>query len=221
MVVATLLDRWDKVRESARRVGMQIEGEGPIDEAWSICQIELIEADGEATLHHAVRTGPVTARVIEVTHPRAPQHYGDEVVFEASPKNPPPPPGQERGHINLYPVIKLRRAGGYRSFVVDGVHPGDEALGALKDALKAKGAVLSVRSDDSYELKSPDGGATLPGLFAYLAVPKDRPLPEIHELLRGLSEGYEHPLIWPGVAQALELEAEVSRQADVIERYGL
>src|SRR5262249_13305278 len=106
MVVATLLERWDKVRESARRGGRKVEGEGPIDEAWAICRIEFIEADGEAREHLALRTGPVTARIIEVSRPRAPQHYDDEVVFEASPKNPPPAPGEERGHTNVYPAIK-------------------------------------------------------------------------------------------------------------------
>jgi tetratricopeptide (TPR) repeat protein len=221
MVVATLLERWDKVRESARRVGMKLEGEGPIDEAWAICQIEFVEPDGGASIQHALRTGPVTARIIEVARPRTPQHYGDEVVFKASPKNPPPAPGEEKTHTYLYPVLQVRRPGGYEAFLIDGVHPGEAALAELTGALSALGCTLSLQSDAAYEIHAPEGGAPLPGLFAYLAVPRDRPLAEVHALLDARAQSYAYPLIWPSLAQAIGLEEELARQAEIIDRYEL
>jgi tetratricopeptide (TPR) repeat protein len=221
MVVATLLERWDKVRESARRVGMKIEGEGPIDEAWTLCQIEFVEPDGALSIPYALRTGPVTARIIEVARPRTPQHYGDEVVFKASPRNPPPAPGEEAAHTYIYPVIQVRRPGGYEAFLIDGVHPGEAALAELKGALEAQGCALSVQSDASYEIRAPEGGSPLLGLFAYLAVPPERPLIEVHALLEARARGYAHPLIWPSLAQALDLVDELARHAEIIDRYEL
>lgn len=221
MVVATLLGRWDRVRESARRVGMKIDGEGPIDEPWSLCRIEYIEADGARTTHHALRTGPVSARVIEVARPRAPQHYGDELVFDAQAKNAPPKEGEEQGHTYLFSLIQVRKEGGYRSFLVDGVHPGDEALKALREQIAAAGGVLSVRSDEAYQLVDGEDESTHTGLFAYLAWPAARTSQEAHALLAEAVAAYPHPLVWPGLVQELGLEEEMAHQAELIERYGL
>jgi tetratricopeptide (TPR) repeat protein len=223
MVVATLLGRWDKVRASAARVGIKLEGEGPIDEPWSLCRIEIPEADGQRTIHHAIRTGPVSARIIEVAKPRDPQHYGDEIVFDAQPRNAPPKEGEEQGHTFLFPLLAVRKEGGYRAFLVDGAHPGDEALAALRDEIAAAGGVLSVRSDETYTIEDSEGEeeTKLPGLFAYLAWPPARPLLEAHELLRRRASGYALPLVWPGLAQELGLEDEMAEQALTIDRYGL
>lgn len=221
MVVATLLGRWDKVRESARRVGMKLDGEGPIDEPWSLCRIEIEEADGAKTIHHAIRTGPVSARIIEVARPRDPQHYADELVFDAQAKNAPPKEGEEQGHTYLFASLQTRKEGRYRSFLVDGVHPGDEALKALREAVAALGGVLSVRSDEAYQLDDPETEGKVPGLFAFLAWPPDRAVLEAHELLARMAEPWPGPLVWPGIVQELGLEEEMARQAELIERYGL
>ncbi|MFO0759171.1 MAG: hypothetical protein U0359_21945 [Byssovorax sp.] len=223
MVVGTLLGRWDKVRASAARMGMKLDGEGPIDEPWSLCRIEIEEADGQRTEHHAIRTGPVSARIIEVARPREPQHYGDELVFDARPRNAPPKEGEEEGHTFLFPLIQIHKPGNYRAFLVDGVYPGDAALKALRDEIASLGGVLSVRSDESYKVidtEDPDP-KPLRGLFAYLAWPPSRTDLEAHELLTRASNGYAHPLVWPGLAQELGLDEEMGRQALIIERYGL
>jgi tetratricopeptide (TPR) repeat protein len=221
MVAATLLGRWDLVRDSARRVGMKIEGEGPIDEEWGICRLEMLDPDGRTSVHHAVRTGPVTARVVEIARPRTAQHFRDEVIFEAAPRNAPPKPGEEEGHTFLYPVLHVRKLGGYQAFLIDGVHPGAEALDALRGELGDLGCTLSVRSDEAYRVIPPDATEALIGLFGYLAVPEDRALHEVHALLGKRATELAHPLVWPGLVQALELEDEMIRQAAIIERYGL
>ena len=220
IVTATLLGRWDAVRASAARVGIKLEGEGPIDEAWGLCRIELREPDGEASIHHALRTGPVTARILEVARPRAPQHYGDEIVFEAAPRNPPPKEG-EADHSYLYPALATRKLGEYEAFLLDGVHPGAEAMEALRRDLTELGCVLAVQSDAAYVVTEAATGEAHPGVFAYLAAPASCSRADLHARLTQHARSYAHPLVWPGLAQALELEDELARQAAIIERYGL
>ena len=220
IVTATLLGRWDAVRTSAARIGMKLEGEGPIDEAWGLCRIELREPDGEVGIHHALRTGPVTARILEVARPRAPQHYGDEIVFEAAPRNPPPKEG-EADHSYLYPAITTRKPGNYEAFLLDGVHPGAEALEALRRDLTELGCVLSVQSDASYVVTEAATGEAHPGFFAYLAAPASCSRADLHARLMERAGSSTHPLVWPGLAQALELEDELGRQAAIIDRFGL
>jgi tetratricopeptide (TPR) repeat protein len=220
MVTATLLGRWDAVRSSAIRIGMKVQGEGPIDEAWGLCRIELREPDGEVGIHHALRTGPVTARILDVARPRAPQHYGDEIVFEAAPRNPAPKDG-ETDHTYLYPAVATRKPGGYEAFLLDGVHPGAAVVDALRSDLKALGCVLAIQSDASYVVTEEATAESRPGLLAYLAAPATCSRRDLHDLLTKLVGSHESPLIWPGLAQALELTDELERQAAIIERFGL
>ncbi len=182
MVTATLLERWDAVRASAIRIGMNLKGEGPIEEAWGLCRIELREPDGEIGIHHALRTGPVTARILDVARPRAPQHYGDEIVFEASPRNAAPKPG-EADHSYLYPALATRKPGGYEAFLLDGVHPGEGDLTALRAELTALGCVLAVQSDATYVVTEAATGEAHRGLFAYLAAPATCSRRALHDLL--------------------------------------
>jgi tetratricopeptide (TPR) repeat protein len=220
MVVATLLGRWDAVRASAIRIGMNVQGEGPIEEAWGLCRVELREPDGEITIQHAMRTGPVTARILDVARPRAPQHHGDEIVFEAAPRNAAPRPGEE-DHTYLYPAVATRKQGNFESFLLDGVHPGAAALATLRADLAALGCVLAVQSDAAYVVTEDATGEARPGVFAYLAAPADCSRTTLHELLTRLVGSHESPMVWPGLAQALELEDELMRQAAIIERFGL
>ena len=220
MVVATLLGRWDAARASAIRIGMKVQGEGPIDEAWGLCRIELREPDGEVGIHHALRTGPVTARILDVARPRAPQHYGDEIVFEAAPRNAAPKEG-EQDHSYLYPAIATRKPGNYEAFLLDGIHPGAEPLADLKRNLTALGCVLAVQSDATYVVTEAATGEARPGLIAYLAAPAACSRAALHEQLTHFVGSHGSPLVWPGLAQALELEDELARQAAIIERFGL
>jgi hypothetical protein len=81
--------------------------------------------------------------------------------------------------------------------------------------------VLSVRSDEAYQLVDGEDESTHTGLFAYLAWPAARTSQEAHALLAEAAAAYPHPLVWPGLVQELGLEEEMARQAELIERYGL
>jgi hypothetical protein len=109
--------------------------------------------------------------------------------------------------------------------LLDGVHPGPEALDALRRELAALGCVLAVQSDTTYVVTEAATGEARPGLFAYLAAPASCSRRALHDLLVQHAGSPARPLVWPGLAQALEqaneLEDELARQAAIIERLGL
>jgi hypothetical protein len=81
--------------------------------------------------------------------------------------------------------------------------------------------VLSVQSDASYVVTEAATGEAHPGFFAYLAAPASCSRADLHKRLTHHAGSEAHPLVWPGLAQALELEDELARQASIIDRYGL
>lgn len=176
--LGTELGAWSEVRRAANRLGMPVElGDAPIDEEWGL--IQLIFADDAQRKLVALRTGPVTARVLELSGPTADEEHGDDrVIFDPEPAEPPPaahqhgpdcehddPHGHEHGPdcaheddewIPVFNVRKIVQPGQLVSFTIDGLHPGDSALQAISDLLDGYGGRLEVRSPDEYELRVPE-----------------------------------------------------------------
>lgn len=171
MVVATLLGDWVRVRESAKRVGFNLEGDGPIEERWGICRIRY---DDEGRDAWAVRTGPVTARILEVARPPRPQRFDDLVVFDATPLN--------EGEEPIFPLLAVLREGGFTAYELDGAHPGEEVVEQMRAAVAALGCELQVLSTDEYTVEQ--GDQEVRGLFAVVAIPGDRAMGEVREALR-------------------------------------
>lgn len=226
MLTATLLGDFAAVRDSARRLGFELEGEGAIDEVWGICRVRFDaegaedgdDGDGDPREVWAARTGPVTARVIEVARPPRTLRYGDLVAFEATPLNAPPGPSEEgKRHVWVYPWVATLRKGGYRAFEIDGVHPGDERMKELEAALSELGCELQVLSDDAYVVR--DG--ELPGVFAVLAIPSDRALRDVHELLKHTTSGLPHPLTWIDLAREAGDSDAAAAHLHARDAYGL
>ncbi|MBI2391640.1 MAG: hypothetical protein HYV09_18775 [Deltaproteobacteria bacterium] len=207
MLVATQLGDFARVRDSARRLGFELEGEGPIDEPWGICRVRFDPVDAEDERGGplevwAARTGPVTARVIEIARPPHPLRYGDLVAFEATPLNAPPAAGEDaQRHVWVYPWVATLRQGDYRAFEIDGVHPGDEQMKALETALSELGCELQVMSGDEYFVRDGVRDGELPGVFAVVAIPRERGLREVHDLLKRTTSGLPHPLTWIDLAR--------------------
>jgi hypothetical protein len=182
MVVATLLGDWPRVRESAKRVGFKLEGDGPIEQRWGVCRIRY---DDEGRDAWAVRTGPVTARVLEVARPGRPQRFDDVVVFDATPLNAPPETEEEReNHAFIYPFLANVHEGGYTAYEIDGPHPGDEIVEQMRSTASGLGCELQVLSTDEYTIEQ--GDEEVPGLFAVVAIPRDRTMGEVREALRAI-----------------------------------
>jgi len=208
MLVATLLGRFDLVRASAERIGLEVgPGSGPIEQDWGLCGIRVPAAREDQTVY-ARRTGPVTARVLSISPPESErQWYGDVVAFDATDL------GLE-SQVNVFAWVETLEHGGYRSVAVDGVHPGDELLAVW--ASRVSGAI-EVRSGENYLLELPESlpesdseDATL-GLYAYLAVSSDRTPEELHRDLESATRELGLKLAWLGLARLLErpdVEAE-------------
>lgn len=82
MIVATLKEDWPLVRASARAVGFRLEGEGSIDDDFGLCAVQISNEYGDKKILYARRNSPVSARIIEVSHPSEPSHYQDVVLID-------------------------------------------------------------------------------------------------------------------------------------------
>ncbi len=127
MELGTQLGRWSSVRDSAARLGMPLTpGDDPVDERWSACRVHMPWATGDEQVQPAIRTGPVTARIIGLAAPDERQRYGDVVLIRAQPLDDGAHPEGP-----LFEAIEALSRGGYRVRAFDGHSPGDEALRAF------------------------------------------------------------------------------------------
>lgn len=211
MLVATLAERWDAVRHSAKRLGLPVDEAtaGPIDDVWGPCRIRLRLADGSERAYFAWRTGPVTARIDHVMHPEHEQHHGDVVAFDASPLNREEIEAaraaadtDEEAALPLheYAAYRCLCAGGYRAFDVDGLAPSDEAFAALKARLEAAGIAWEQRSDERYELEL--DGERRRGTYAFLGVPPTCSDEHAHRVLKTACDELALSLTWRALAAA-------------------
>ncbi|HVF04087.1 MAG TPA: tetratricopeptide repeat protein [Frankiaceae bacterium] len=186
MVAATLAERWDRVRESAARLEFMIEpGEGPIDEEWHHLAIRY--DDGRELL--ALRTGPVTARVVGIDD-EEPLRYGDRVVFTPTPIEVP---GEDDDRLLVFPHLATVRAGGCRGYEVAGRDLDPEAVRDLVAAVAELGGRLRV-----FDPMEPDE----PTMFGVLAVPPDVAPADVHRLLLERTAGWPGPVSWAALAAA-------------------
>lgn len=241
MTVAAILGRWDLVRDSVRRLGLGLpglDGEGPIDEPLGLCRVRVVDEDGPHDLY-AHRRGPVTARVVQMAGPGRTEHFEDLVVFDAAPLDPPPDEDESEDDeseddeddevdppVPTYAVVHRLEAGGFSTWALDGTHPGEDAWAELVRALEELGGQVRVRSDERYRHEDPDDeDQTLLGVFAWACMPAALSPSSLHERLTELTAGWEHPLVWPGLAAALPpgeaRERELARVDAVGERYDL
>ena len=223
MMSATLAGRWDRVRDSAARVGMELPGEGPIDLPGPLCQVLVTLDDGRELPLFAARNGPVTARVIQIVGPGPErERYGDMVVIDASELNPSDDADDDE-HISIYRAIDVLEHGEYRSFALDGPHPGDAAVEVLRARLEDHDVELQVRSDDGgyrvHDVERDD--AELPGLYAVLALPGDREPAELAALLDELTSIWKLPVCWLDLAHAAGDPDLVERHEAIEDRFRL
>ncbi len=220
MVIATLLGRWDLVRRSAARVGFELEGEGPVEEDWGFCRVRFQLEEEQFTLF-AQRTGPISARVVQMRAPGLTQLFRDAVVFEASPLNEAPEDDEAaETHTWEYSAIAAVAQGQYRVCAIDGAHPGAEAWTTFIDALEAEGCAVQMASSDDYEVVDPDTGEASPGVYAYVAAPPAVEDAALEALLTAQAEQFA-VLVWPGLLEALGESERAEAQCEVAEAWGM
>ncbi len=224
MISATIIGDWVKVRASAERVEYDIESdEGPIDEPRGLIRVRGRDDRGAEVTDVALATGPVTARVLSFATPGETERYGDTVVFDPDPSvyaDEQPDDDDEDGAPVLFPTVTVLDHARRKTYIFDGVHPGEEAVQALRDGLfEASGTILSVRSDESYQLFIDDEPST--GIYAYVSHPSDATPAEVHKLLTDLTKDWPKPPTWPDLAKAAGDSAAEQRHHELAEEYGL
>jgi tetratricopeptide (TPR) repeat protein len=229
MVAATLTGDWDKVRASAAAVGMELEGTGPIDLPGPLCRIRFQDDRHGSPDRWAVRNGPVTARIIEPVPEPAPQHYDAIVVFDAAPLDVPPDdddddddddsPASEDGEERpaTFAAVAVLRPGGYRTFIIDGPHPGEAAWQQLVDRLGDLGCRVRVQSGEHYRLLA--GQAELPGIYALVSIPSATAPADVHAALAAQANDHAFPLTWADLAAAADDAAAAAAHRARLERY--
>ncbi|HDT6511226.1 TPA: hypothetical protein QFV83_004630 [Klebsiella aerogenes] len=225
MSVASILQRWDVVREIAGKLEMKLTpGDGFIEEDWGIVRLHFRE-NYESHYYYARRTGPVTARVIQPAYrTNLPQHADEVVVFDAELMNTPPEDEQERENfIPLYNVVHSAIPTSYgESWFCDGARPQEDQLEAFREALHERQWYYWCNSPDDYEIidsHQEDDGKTLAGFYFVISAPQSVSKTEIDKTLSQLTADWQHPLCWLGLAQAAGGDEDKHRA--IIERYGL
>jgi tetratricopeptide (TPR) repeat protein len=227
LLVATLLGRWDAVRDSAARLELPVEpgAEGPIDERWGACRIRFHLAEGHDRVYFAWRTGPVTARIDEVVAPGEEQHHGDVVAFDAEPLNHAElaaheaEDSQERRPLCEYGSFRVLDSGNYRAFDIDGFSPAPEQLSSLKTELGAIGVVWEQRSGEQYALSF--DGESLPAIYAFLGLPTSCTDEAAHLALLAATQKLGLRLVWPKLAAAAGDDGTAAHQRELAESWGI
>ncbi|HEY1175643.1 MAG TPA: hypothetical protein VGF17_05770, partial [Phytomonospora sp.] len=220
IITATVNGDWAAVRAQCAAIGIELDTpEGVIDERWHPVELRYDRPDGRLTVL-AIRTGPATARVESVTRPGAPLNHGDLVVIDPAVLEQPPEDEEDReGWYPPVAAVRLLQPGGYRTYFVDGVHPGAETLDAFIDALRENDYGVWVYTDEDYQLFPPGAEATVTGVYIGVAVPPAAGAEAAHELLTRLTTGWEHPMSWHSLA--VDAGRDVEHHAKIAEDYDL
>lgn len=212
-LAATMLEKHDIVRDAAIALELPVEaGDTPIDERWGTCLVYITDDAGRAHTILAGRTGPVTARVLEILPPDGPQFFEDRVVFDPAPRTR----AEDEDGYDEYQVVHVASKGGFSAYAMDGIRPEADAEQALRDALDEVGAQLQVASDESYAIEQDED--LRPAWFGLIAVPEggadvvakvlaDANLPEPHA--------------YPELVRATGDDERLAQQNEWIEQYGL
>lgn len=201
--VATQLGRWEWVREACARLGIELDGEeGPVEEYWGDCQVEV----GSVRLR-AERVGPARARVTSIRHDER-VAYGDMWLLGTAPV-------EEGEDGNVYRGITRLEDGGYSMALVDGVMP-DGGWDEARERLEAAGVLHLLRSDDDYQVA--DGGeGFVPGVYFWVLW-REGEQGRVREALDALASPM---LTYPELARALDDQALLDEHLALVERWGL
>ncbi|GLZ75698.1 hypothetical protein Afil01_05050 [Actinorhabdospora filicis] len=222
MIIAATANRdWAAVREQCAVLDIDLdEPEGPIEEMWHPVDLRYDGPQGGIAVY-SVRTGPATARVLTVTQRDAALNYGDVVVLDPESHDSPPEDEEEReGWYPTCSAVTLLEPGGFRSYLVDGAHPGEDELGAIVGALRERGWGVWVYTDDSYVLEPEiEGLGELQGVAFGVAVPPAVSSADADTVLTELTAGWRHPMSWLKLAE--DAGADTARHEKITADYSL
>lgn len=233
--VASASQSWASVRAAAASLELPIDPvddpETPVEQAWGPVAIEISDQfTGMRSRWAARRTGPTTARIVAVDPSGGPQRHGDLVAFRATPIEPLPEDPEERKRAVLaFPYLSTISPGGFRSFRVEGIHPGAEIWESFRTALGESGrdiwisylspvgnAQITKRTGLKSERRaaadvSGDGVTARRYFVAWFATETTSDLSEESRILTELTAHWPDRPAWADLAQASGLDAEVHK----------
>ncbi|MCO7224288.1 hypothetical protein [Pleionea sp. CnH1-48] len=229
MVVATLAQEWELVRASCQILEIELSTDsGPIDEDFGRIRVRVKQENNEPAIVLAQRTGPVSARVIEIRRLGEEQFFDAELVFDAEALNRLDHEDAEgyrcdsEGYYTLlFDAIEVVNNPEHFYFAIDGVHPGETQWQQLCEQLIALGAVVSQRNSDEYEVFDEESEKELAGIYAYVLLPYTSDLAVVEQTLSSVTADFEHPLIWPMLLEKLRDQEGLERHAAIEQRYNL
>ncbi|PRX97407.1 hypothetical protein [Allonocardiopsis opalescens] len=226
VVAATAARDWTTVRALAGQLGLEVPpGTGPIDQRGHAVRIRFTDEDGSPRQAYGRRTGPATARIVQVLPNGAACNVNDVVVFDPTPLEPPPPDEEaRRRYAPLYRHVTTLETGGYWTYSYKGVWPGKDIWTQARARLAKAGyptwdtATGESTGPRARTAVSPDG-ERLPVLAGRVAVPTDGDPAALDRLLHELTDPWPHPLTWLDLAR--EIGADLTAHEQAVLGYGL
>jgi hypothetical protein len=220
LIAATAAQQWAQVRNQARHLGMTFEEadseDSPVEEDWGYIYLRF-EENGRSNDVLAIRTGPATARIAQIASHQEAQRMEDWVVFAPTlMEEPPEDPEDLENYTRVFsaPFHVLQKGGFGPSYMLDGVHPGEDRLDAIRQALDEAGWASWQYSGDGYQLSAmsttPDAAHSeedpeegeddaVPGVYLAVATPSNVPAHVLAKKISQLCEGLE--LSWLSLAR--------------------
>ena len=232
LIVATLGQEKDIVIEMSEALGFKVNEKGhyPKENRERI-RLQWVQKNGDETEYRADRIGPVLARIISIsTLESGEQVYGKEVVFDPAPLNVLDQEDEEGYrcdkdgyYTQLFPKpLKIISDPSYKTYPVDGLHPGEDNIQTLIDKLVEHDFICQIRSNETYQLTWADAGKnrTDDAIYLYVLIP-DGQQAKLNSILLAYNQTLDHPLVWSELATDLDDAKLLEAQKIPIDKYGI
>jgi len=232
LIAATLKQDNALVCEMAKKLEIDVNSDGqyPVDQQ-SRLRLQWKETDGTIEEKRALRLAPAIARITFVSRMEdKEQIYGREVVFDPAPLNRLDQKDDEGyacdvdgNYTLLYPLpLDTLHDPKYKTYAVDGLHPGKEALETLTKKIAAKNFIYQQRSTKDYRITWEEGDTSRDdlGVYIYILI-KDGEQSELNAILSDFNRDLTHPMVWPELANDLKDKTLLEQQTVIIEKYNI
>ena len=218
LMLATRLERWERVRELGGLLGMTFATEtGEVEEAWHSMMLEYRAplVVGAPERMHAVRTGPVTAVVTTIAHPSELMRFRERVLFDPTPLEEP-----SEDEDPVFRAVEVLTPSKMWSFHLTGATPETAALERLEGKLRELGGGIARVSED-WTLEAEGDPNSYNGFAWRIALPEDGELEHVEQAIRVAAEDVKGPLVWLGLLQRLGREKDLAEQREVALRWDM
>ncbi len=215
---ATAGDDWARIRELAGVIEFPLpdgpDATGPFEADYGLIRVQF---EDDPRPFFATRVGPVAARIVSLRAPGVSDRHGDRVLFHPRVLNPDELDADPDA-VRVHPVVHTLEAGGFVTVDLDGRHPGEAHLAALRSALTEAGYFHQLGADDDYEVHDPETGEAHPGVYLLVASRPDelKALEGFFATLKGPG-----PRVWSALLQHLQRADEAEAHRETARAWGM